>query len=98
SRKSSGFAESPPDMTSRMLPSWPLCILPPSLFCCFSTISAFFQTSPKLIRYYYFYIHFLWYKKSSQEINSFPFVWLLKARLGRKDAPSFLPGASHAGA
>lgn len=29
-----------------MLPSWPLCILPPSLFCCFSTISAFFQTSP----------------------------------------------------
>ena len=29
-----------------MLPSWPLCILPPSLFCCFSTISTFFQTSP----------------------------------------------------
>ena len=47
SRKSSGFAESPPDMTSRMLPSWPLCILPPSLFCCFSTISTFFRTSPR---------------------------------------------------
>ena len=46
SRKSSGFAESPPDMTSRMLPSWPLCILPPSLFCYFSTISAFFRISP----------------------------------------------------
>ena len=47
SRKSSGFAELPPDITSRLLPSWPLCILPLSLFCCFSTISAFFQTSPK---------------------------------------------------
>ena len=49
SGKSSDFAESPPDMTSRMLPSWPLCILPPSLFCCFSTISTFFQTSPRLL-------------------------------------------------
>ena len=48
SRKSSGFAELPPDMTSRLLPSWPLCILPPSLFCCFSTISAFFQTRPRV--------------------------------------------------
>ena len=26
-----------------MLPSWPLCILPPLLFCCFSAISAFFR-------------------------------------------------------
>ena len=30
-----------------MLPSGPLCILPPLLSCWFSTISAFFQTSPK---------------------------------------------------
>ena len=49
SRKSSGFAESPPDMTSRMLPFWPLCILPPLLSCWFSTISTFFQTSPREI-------------------------------------------------
>ena len=47
SRKSSGFAESPPDMTSRMLPFWPLCILPPLLSCWFSTISAFFRQALK---------------------------------------------------